>query len=264
MSDAVQVTRLPVWPDSSSPRPWTASKRSPSAPTSPSGTRNETEAENGASHFLEHMAFKGTERRTSAADRRGDRERRRPHQRLHRPRADRLLRQAAQGRPRPRRRHHRRHPDPQHLRPRRARARARRDPAGDRPGQRHAGRHHLRPLPGNRLPRPVDGPPGARHRGRHPRHGAQGSSPATCIAHYAGRQRRRRRLPAPCSHDTVVELARKHFADLPSEMPSRFVTRSPMHRRRVPRAPRTRPGAHRPRLPRRAPTPTPTTTRRCC
>ncbi len=32
-----------------------------------SGTRNETAAENGASHFLEHMAFKGTERRSAAA-----------------------------------------------------------------------------------------------------------------------------------------------------------------------------------------------------
>ncbi len=31
------------------------------------GTRNETAAENGASHFLEHMAFKGTERRSAAA-----------------------------------------------------------------------------------------------------------------------------------------------------------------------------------------------------
>ncbi len=31
-----------------------------------SGTRNETEAENGVSHFLEHMAFKGTERRSAA------------------------------------------------------------------------------------------------------------------------------------------------------------------------------------------------------
>src|SRR6202050_3634654 len=31
------------------------------------GSRNETEAENGVSHFLEHMAFKGTERRTAAA-----------------------------------------------------------------------------------------------------------------------------------------------------------------------------------------------------
>ena len=32
-----------------------------------SGTRNETAAENGVSHFLEHMAFKGTERRTASA-----------------------------------------------------------------------------------------------------------------------------------------------------------------------------------------------------
>ena len=31
------------------------------------GTRDETEAENGASHFLEHMAFKGTARRSAAA-----------------------------------------------------------------------------------------------------------------------------------------------------------------------------------------------------
>ena len=30
------------------------------------GTRDETEAENGVSHFLEHMAFKGTERRSAA------------------------------------------------------------------------------------------------------------------------------------------------------------------------------------------------------
>ena len=31
-----------------------------------SGTRNEEAAQNGVSHFLEHMAFKGTERRTAA------------------------------------------------------------------------------------------------------------------------------------------------------------------------------------------------------
>jgi predicted Zn-dependent peptidase len=31
------------------------------------GTRHETEAENGVSHFLEHMAFKGTERRSASA-----------------------------------------------------------------------------------------------------------------------------------------------------------------------------------------------------
>src|SRR5690348_17903602 len=31
-----------------------------------SGTRHEMAEENGASHFLEHMAFKGTERRSAA------------------------------------------------------------------------------------------------------------------------------------------------------------------------------------------------------
>src|SRR3954452_6458654 len=31
------------------------------------GSRNETAEENGVSHFLEHMAFKGTERRSAAA-----------------------------------------------------------------------------------------------------------------------------------------------------------------------------------------------------
>ena len=32
-----------------------------------SGTRNETKPENGASHFLEHMAFKGTKARPRSA-----------------------------------------------------------------------------------------------------------------------------------------------------------------------------------------------------
>ena len=32
-----------------------------------SGSRNETEQENGVSHFLEHMAFKGTTTRSAAA-----------------------------------------------------------------------------------------------------------------------------------------------------------------------------------------------------
>ena len=32
-----------------------------------SGTRHESAEENGVSHFLEHMAFKGTERRSAAA-----------------------------------------------------------------------------------------------------------------------------------------------------------------------------------------------------
>ena len=87
-------------------------------------------------------------------DRRGDRGRRRSHQRLHGARADRLLREGPEGGHRARRRHHRRHPHPFHLRTRGAGTRARRDPPGDRPGERHAGRHHLRSLPGARLSRP--------------------------------------------------------------------------------------------------------------
>ena len=65
MTDAVQVTRLPsgllVVTEEMS-RVETVSIGAYVA----SGTRNETEADNGASHFLEHMAFKGTERRTAA------------------------------------------------------------------------------------------------------------------------------------------------------------------------------------------------------
>ena len=66
MTDPVQVTRLPsgllVVTESMS-RVETVSIGAYVA----AGTRDETEAENGASHFLEHMAFKGTERRTAAA-----------------------------------------------------------------------------------------------------------------------------------------------------------------------------------------------------
>ena len=66
MTDAVQVTRLPsglLVVTETMDRVETVSFGAYVA----SGTRNETEAENGASHFLEHMAFKGTERRTAAA-----------------------------------------------------------------------------------------------------------------------------------------------------------------------------------------------------
>ena len=38
-----------------------------------SGSRDEEPNEHGISHLLEHMAFKGTKRRTRAPDRRGDR-----------------------------------------------------------------------------------------------------------------------------------------------------------------------------------------------
>ena len=65
MMDAVQVTRLPsglLVVTETMDRVETVSFGAYVA----SGTRNETEAENGASHFLEHMAFKGTARRTAA------------------------------------------------------------------------------------------------------------------------------------------------------------------------------------------------------
>ena len=65
MTDPVQVTRLPsgllVVTESMS-RVETVSIGAYVA----AGTRDETAAENGASHFLEHMAFKGTERRTAS------------------------------------------------------------------------------------------------------------------------------------------------------------------------------------------------------
>ncbi len=65
MGDAVRLTRLPsglLVVTETMDRVETVSFGAYVA----SGTRNETEAENGASHFLEHMAFKGTERRTAA------------------------------------------------------------------------------------------------------------------------------------------------------------------------------------------------------
>ncbi len=137
------------------------------------GTRHETAEENGVSHFLEHMAFKGTERRSAAAiaeeieavgghiNAYTAREQTAYYVKV-------LKEDTALG------------ADiigdilsHSTFDPRRAGARARRDPAGDRPGQRHARRHHLRPFPGDRLPGPADGPAGAGHRGRHPRHAAR-------------------------------------------------------------------------------------------
>jgi predicted Zn-dependent peptidase len=64
--DAIQVTRLPnglTVVTETMDRVETVSFGAYVA----TGTRHETEAENGVSHFLEHMAFKGTERRSAAA-----------------------------------------------------------------------------------------------------------------------------------------------------------------------------------------------------
>ncbi|WP_149538484.1 M16 family metallopeptidase [Siccirubricoccus phaeus] len=66
MSDAVRLTRLPnglTVVSEVMPRVETVSFGAYVA----TGTRNETAAENGVSHFLEHMAFKGTEKRDAAA-----------------------------------------------------------------------------------------------------------------------------------------------------------------------------------------------------
>ena len=66
MSDAIRLTRLPnglTVVSEIMPRVETVSFGAYVA----AGTRNEAEAENGVSHFLEHMAFKGTGRRDAAA-----------------------------------------------------------------------------------------------------------------------------------------------------------------------------------------------------
>ncbi|MBK1661487.1 M16 family metallopeptidase [Paracraurococcus ruber] len=65
MSDAVRLTRLPsglTVVSETMPRVETVSIGAYVA----AGTRHETAAENGVSHFLEHMAFKGTARRSAA------------------------------------------------------------------------------------------------------------------------------------------------------------------------------------------------------
>ncbi len=66
MSDSVRLTRLPnglTIVTEAMPRVETVSIGAYVA----AGTRHETPEENGVSHFLEHMAFKGTERRDAAA-----------------------------------------------------------------------------------------------------------------------------------------------------------------------------------------------------
>ena len=64
MSDAIQVTTLPSGLRVVTERMDRVETVSIGAYVA-TGTRHETETENGASHFLEHMAFKGTERRNA-------------------------------------------------------------------------------------------------------------------------------------------------------------------------------------------------------
>ncbi|MBV8537684.1 MAG: insulinase family protein, partial [Alphaproteobacteria bacterium] len=65
-ADAIQVTRLPSGLTVVSERMDRVETVSFGAYVA-SGTRHETADENGVSHFLEHMAFKGTQRRSAAA-----------------------------------------------------------------------------------------------------------------------------------------------------------------------------------------------------
>ena len=65
LSDAIRVTRLPSGLTVVTERMDRVETVSLGAYVA-AGTRHETADENGASHFLEHMAFKGTERRTAA------------------------------------------------------------------------------------------------------------------------------------------------------------------------------------------------------
>jgi len=65
VSDPIQVTRLPSGLTVVTERMDRVETVSFGAYVA-TGSRNETEQENGVSHFLEHMAFKGTERRTAA------------------------------------------------------------------------------------------------------------------------------------------------------------------------------------------------------
>ena len=173
------------------------------------------------------VAFSGThgvqgdDETECGADRRDDRECWRSHERLHGARADRLLRQAAEGGFGARRGHYRRHPDAQRVRARRVGARAGGDPAGDRPGP--TTRRTTSSSTISRKPRSPASRWAVRCSG--PRRISAvwraTSSPATCagIMQPATWSWRRR---ARCSMRRWSRLAREHFADLPSDMPGRF------------------------------------------
>ena len=65
MTEAIQLTRLPSGLTVVTERMERVETVSFGAYVA-TGSRHELEAENGVSHFLEHMAFKGTERRSAA------------------------------------------------------------------------------------------------------------------------------------------------------------------------------------------------------
>ena len=108
------------------------------------GGRDEKPNEHGISHLLEHMAFKGTTRRTVARDRRGNRGGRRRSQRRHLDRDHGLLCAGAEGRRAAGARRAVRHSRQSVLRAGRTGAREERHRAGDRRGAGYARRRRVR------------------------------------------------------------------------------------------------------------------------
>ncbi len=110
------------------------------------GSRDEAPTLAGASHYLEHLLFKGTPTRTRAGDLRRDRRGRRRDQRLHRQGVHLLLRAGARRGPAAGHRRAQRHGHllADHRRGRRGRAR--RDPRRDRHARRRPRRRRARPL----------------------------------------------------------------------------------------------------------------------
>ena len=152
------------------------------------------------------------------------------------------------GRRRARARYPGRHPAALDLRPRGAGARAAGGPAGDRPGRGHAGRHRLRPLPGDRLSRSGDGPAGAG-----PRRDRLAAGPRSA-GRLPGHQLRRRPDGAGRRRAHRARLAGRAGGG-PVRRPARArrgrAAAGALRRRRAPRAARARAGAHRAGLPRR-------------
>ena len=220
MTDAIRVTRLPsglTVVTETMDRVETVSFGAYIA----TGTRNETEAENGASHFLEHMAFKGTERRTAAEIAEAienvgghinaytAREQTAYYVKL-------LKEDLALG------------ADiigdilthstfaPDELERERGVILQEIGQANDTPDDIIFDRFQETAFPGQPMGRPVLGTE-AGIRGME-----RGQLTGYMRRHYAAGNVVVAGAGA-LQHDTVVELARKHFADLPSEMPSRFV-----------------------------------------
>ena len=222
--NAIQVTRLPSGLTVVTERMERVETVSLGAYVA-TGTRNEAAEENGVSHFLEHMAFKGTERRSAsaiaeeieavgghinaytareqtayyvkvlkedtalAADIIGD-----------------ILTHSTF--------------DPDELERERGVILQEIGQANDTPDDIIF--DHFQETA---YPEPADGPPGAGHRGADPHHAADHADRlhAPPLRRAEHRHRRGRRA----AHEAVVELVKQHFADLPAAEPAPLLVRRP-------------------------------------